>query len=286
MDYLNNQLLLEVTIAEIFICFLFASAGFTLRALINRGSSSIGEFFKKSFVESIIVIGSAVVISLMINPFIEIYSKRLVALAPFMLGIIGMDFVKQLLSINSLFNLVTRAFKVFGFFQGKEVKEDEEEKKDNKKDNAKEEPKRDIKDGETCPLPKVAFKHDPFSIVELNTMQPSIRKEDYSIDKYTVLHLIENSINNLNHDIDFIRSTYYRTHDHKSFLEMYLEIIKQYDKLREITSSVDDIPYVITSKIIDLVKKRTQLDELYKTDILDYLHSESKDPLNRSDLLP
>lgn len=286
MDYLNNQLLLEVTIAEIFICFLFASAGFTLRALINRGSSSIGEFFKKSFVESIIVIGSAVVLSLMINPFIEIYSKRLVALTPFMLGIIGMDFVKQLLSINSLFNLVTRAFKVFGFFQGKEVKEDEEEKKDNKKDNDKEEPKRDIKDGETCPLPKVAFKHDPFSIVELNTMQPSIRKEDYSIDKYTVLHLIENSINNLNHDIDFIRSTYYRTHDHKSFLEMYLEIIKQYDKLREITSSVDDIPYVITSKIIDLVKKRTQLDELYKTDILDYLHSESKDPLNRSDLLP
>lgn len=286
MDYLNNQLLLEVTIAEIFICFLFASAGFTLRALINRGTSSIGEFFKKSFVESIIVIGSAVVISLMINPFIEIYSKRLVALAPFMLGIIGMDFVKQLLSINSLFNLVTRAFKVFGFFQGKEVKEDEEEKKDNKKDNDKEEPKRDIKDGETCPLPKVTFKHDPFSIVELNTMQPSIRKEDYSIDKYTVLHLIENSINNLNHDIDFIRSTYYRTHDHKSFLEMYLEIIKQYDKLREITSSVDDIPYVITSKIIDLVKKRTQLDELYKTDILDYLHSESKDPLNRSDLLP
>lgn len=286
MDYLNNQLLLEVTIAEIFICFLFASAGFTLRALINRGSSSIGEFFKKSFVESIIVIGSAVVISLMINPFIEIYSKRLVALAPFMLGIIGMDFVKQLLSINSLFNLVTRAFKVFGFFQGKEVKEDEEEKKDNKKDNDKEEPKRDIKDGETCPLPKVAFKHDPFSIVELNTMQPSIRKEDYSIDKYTVLHLIENSINNLNHDIDFIRSTYYRTHDHKSFLEMYLEIIKQYDKLREITSSVDDIPYVITSKIIDLVKKRTQLDELYKTDILDYLHSESKDPLDHSDLLP
>ena len=275
MDYLNNQLLLEVTIAEIFICFLFASAGFTLRALINRGSSSIGEFFKKSFVESIIVIGSAVVISLMINPFIEIYSKRLVALAPFMLGIIGMDFVKQLLSINSLFNLVTRAFKVFGFFQDKEVKEDEEEKKDNKKDNdKKEEPKRDIKDGETCPLPKVAFKHDPFSIVELNTMQPSIRKEDYSIDKYTVLHLIENSINNLNHDIDFIMSTYYRTHDHKSFLEMYLEIMKQYDKIREITSSVDDIPYVITSKIIDLVKKRTQLDELYRTEVINYLHSE------------
>lgn len=274
MDYLNNQLLLEVTIAEIFICFLFASAGFTLRALINRGSSSIGEFFKKSFVESIIVIGSAVVISLMINPFIEIYSKRLVALAPFMLGMIGMDFVKQLLSINSLFNLVTRAFKVFGFFQGKEVKEDEEEKKDNKKDNDKEEPKRDIKDGETCPLPKITFRHDPFSIVELNTMQPSIRKEDYSIDKYTVLHLIENSINNLNHDIDFIRSTYYRTHDHKSFLEMYLEIIKQYDKIREITSSVDDIPYVITSKIIDLVKKRTQLDELYRTEVINYLHSE------------
>lgn len=274
MDYLNNQLLLEVTIAEIFICFLFASAGFTLRALINRGTSSIGEFFKKSFVESIIVIGSAVVISLMINPFIEIYSKRLVALAPFMLGIIGMDFVKQLLSINSLFNLVTRAFKVFGLFQGKEVKENEEEKKDNKKDNGKEEAKRDIKDGETCPLPKITFRHDPFSIVELNTMQPSIRKEDYSIDKYTVLHLIENSINNLSHDIDFIMSTYYRTHDHKSFLEMYLEIMKQYDKIREITSSVDDIPYVITSKIIDLVKKRTQLDELYRTEVINYLHSE------------
>ena len=98
MDYLDNQLLLEVTIAEIFICLFFASAGFTLRVLINRGSSTIRELIKKSFVESIVVIGSAVIISLMINPFIEVYSKRLVALAPFILGIIGMDFVKHLLS--------------------------------------------------------------------------------------------------------------------------------------------------------------------------------------------
>lgn len=283
MDYLNNQILLEVTIAEIFICFFFASIGFSLRALIDRRPSDNKESLKKSFVESIIVIGAAVIISLMVNPFIEVYSKRLVALVPFMLGIIGMDFVKQLLSINSLFNLVTRAFKVFGLFQGKEVK-DEEDKKEDKKDNDKEEPKRDIKDGETCPLPKVAFKHDPFSIIELNTMQPSIRKEDYSIDKYTVLHLLENSINNLSHDIDFIRSTYYRTHDHKSFLEMYLEIVKQYDKIREITSSVDDIPYEITAKIVQLVKKRTQIDELYKTEILDYLHSYPGG--NHSDLLP
>lgn len=50
--------------------------------------------------------------------------------------------------------------------------------------------------------------------------------------------------------------------------------MKQYDKIREITSSVDDIPYVITSKIIDLVKKRTQLDELYRTEVINYLHSE------------
>lgn len=284
MDYLNNQILLEVTIAEIFICFVFASIGFSLRALIDRRPSDNKESLKKSFVESIIVIGAAVIISLMVNPFIEVYSKRLVALVPFMLGIIGMDFVKQLLSINSLFNLVTRAFKVFGLFQGKEVKDEEEDKKDNKKEDNKAEPEREIKDGETCPLPKVAFKHDPFSIIELNTMQPSIRKEDYSIDKYTVLHLLENSINNLSHDIDFIRSTYYRTHDHKSFLEMYLEIVKQYDKIREITSSVDDIPYEITAKIVQLVKKRTQIDELYKTEILDYLHSYPGG--NHSDLLP
>ena len=127
MEYLDNQLLLEVTIAEIFICFFFASAGFTLRELIIRREPDNKRNNKKAFIESIVVIGFAVVISLMIDPFIDDYSKRLVALTPFILGVIGMDFVKQLLSVNSLFNLITRAFKVFGLFQGREVKDDDEE---------------------------------------------------------------------------------------------------------------------------------------------------------------
>lgn len=266
MEYLDNQLLLEVTIAEIFICFFFASIGFTLRELIIRREPDKRNN-KKSFIESIIVIGFAVVISLMIDPFIDDYSKRLVALPPFILGVIGMDFVKQLLSVNSLFNLITRAFKVFGLFQGREVKDDDEDKEDNK-------PKAER---DTCPpsSKSMTYKENPFLIIDHDDPYgDSIRKEDYSIDKYTVLHLLENSINNLDHDIEFIKSTYYRTHDHKSFLEMYVEIEKQYTTIRDITSSVDDVPLIISNKIVELVKKKIKLDEFYKSEVIASIHSE------------
>lgn len=267
MEYLelDNELLLEVTIAEIFICFFFASIGFSLRELIiRRGSNKRNN--KKAFIESIVVIGFAVVISLMIDPFIEDYSKRLVALPPFILGVIGMDFVKQLLSVNSLFNLITRAFKVFGLFQGREVKDDDEEDKENKKSNV---------EGDSPPSSKsTAYKENPFLLMGHDPYGDSIRKEDYSIDKYTVLHLLENSINNLDHDIEFIKSTYYRTHDHKSFLEMYVEIEKQYTTIRDITSSVDDVPLIISNKIVELVKKKIKLDEFYKSEVIVSIHSE------------
>ena len=265
MEYLDNQVLLEVTIAEIFICFFFASIGFTLRELIIRREPDKRNI-KKSFIESIIVIGFAVVISLMINPFIDNYSKRLVALPPFILGVIGMDFVKQLLSVNSLFNLITRAFKVFGLFQGREVKDDDEDKEDKK-------PKAER---DTCPpsSKRATYKENPFLIIDHDHYGDSIKKEDYSIDKYTVLHLLENSINNLDHDIEFIKSTYYRTHDHKSFLEMYVEIEKQYTTIRDITSSVDDVPLIISNKIVELVKKKIKLDEFYKSEVIASIHSE------------
>lgn len=264
MEYLDNQVLLEVTIAEIFICFFFASAGFTLRELIIRREPDKRNN-KKAFIESIVVIGFAVVISLMINPFIDDYSKRLVALPPFILGVIGMDFVKQLLSVNSLFNLITRAFKVFGLFQGREVKDDDEDKED-KKPNV---------EGDSPPSSKpMTYKENPFLIIDHDPYGDSIRKEDYSIDKYTVLHLLENSINNLDHDIEFIKSTYYRTHDHKSFLEMYVEIEKQYTTIRDITSSVDDVPLIISNKIVELVKKKIKLDEFYKSEVIASIHSE------------
>ena len=266
MEYLDNQLLLEVTIAEIFICFFFASIGFTLRELIIRREPDKRNN-KKAFIESIVVIGFAVVISLMIDPFIDDYSKRLVALPPFILGVIGMDFVKQLLSVNSLFNLITRAFKVFGLFQGREVKDDDEDKEDNK-------PKAER---DTCPpsSKSMTYKENPFLIIDHDDPYgDSIRKEDYSIDKYTVLHLLENSINNLDHDIEFIKSTYYRTHDHKSFLEMYVEIEKQYTTIRDITSSVDDVPLIISNKIVELVKKKIKLDEFYKSEVIASIHSE------------
>lgn len=264
MEYLDNQVLLEVTIAEIFICFFFASAGFTLRELIIRREPDKRNN-KKAFIESIVVIGFAVVISLMINPFIDDYSKRLVALPPFILGVIGMDFVKQLLSVNSLFNLITRAFKVFGLFQGREVKDDDEDKED-KKPNV---------EGDSPPSSKpMTYKENPFLIIDHDPYGDSIKKEDYSIDKYTVLHLLENSINNLDHDIEFIKSTYYRTHDHKSFLEMYVEIEKQYTTIRDITSSVDDVPLIISNKIVELVKKKIKLDEFYKSEVIASIHSE------------
>ena len=266
MEYLDNQVLLEVTIAEIFICFFFASAGFTLRELIIRREPDKRNN-KKAFIESIVVIGFAVVISLMINPFINDYSKRLVALPPFILGVIGMDFVKQLLSVNSLFNLITRAFKVFGLFQGREVKDDDEDK-ENKKSNVEGDirPPSSSKSNPYIENPFLIIDHDPYG--------DSIRKEDYSIDKYTVLHLLENSINNLDHYIEVIKSTYYLTHDHKSFLEMYVEIEKQYTTIRDITSSVDDVPLIISNKIVELVKKNIKLDEFYKSEVIASIHSE------------
>lgn len=241
MEYLDNELFLEITITEFVICFLFSTIGFTLKELVLRRNTQ--RPFKKAFVESVIVILTSTILSIMINPFISLYSKRLMALTPFILSVIGMDFIMQILSVNSLFNLVTRAFNVFGLFRGKEVKDDKEEEtphKDNSSNN----------------------NSNSFD------MESSIRKEDYHIDKYTVLHLLESSILSTTHNIEIVMATYYRNHDKVSFYEMYIEIEKQYDTIRDITRSVDYVPFVLTTKIVILVSKKKDLDDFYHANIL------------------
>lgn len=241
MEYLDNELFLEITITEFVICFLFSTIGFTLKELVLRRNTQ--RPFKKAFVESVIVISTSTILSIMINPFVSLYSKRLVALTPFILSVIGMDFIMQILSVNSLFNLVTRAFNVFGLFRGKEVKDDKEEEtphKDNSSNN----------------------NSNSFD------MESSIRKEDYHIDKYTVLHLLESSILSTTHNIEIVMATYYRNHDKVSFYEMYIEIEKQYDTIRDITHSVDYVPFVLTTKIVILVSKKKDLDDFYHANIL------------------
>lgn len=242
MEYLDNELFLEITIAEFVICFLFSTIGFTLKELVLRRNTQ--RPFKKAFVESVIVILTSTILSIMINPFISLYSKRLMALTPFILSVIGMDFIMQILSVNSLFNLVTRAFNVFGLFRGKEVNNDKEEEtphKDNSSNNNN---------------------SNSFD------MESSIRKEDYHIDKYTVLHLLESSILSTTHNIEIVMATYYRNHDKVSFYEMYIEIEKQYDTIRDITRSVDYVPFVLTTKIVILVSKKKDLDDFYHANIL------------------
>lgn len=242
MEYLDNELFLEITITEFVICFLFSTIGFTLKELVLRRNTQ--RPFKKAFVESVIVISTSTILSIMINPFVSLYSKRLVALTPFILSVIGMDFIMQILSVNSLFNLVTRAFNVFGLFRGKEVKDDKEEEIPNK-DNSSNNNNSNSFD-----------------------MESSIRKEDYHIDKYTVLHLLESSILSTTHNIEIVMAIYYRNHDKVSFYEMYIEIEKQYNTIRDITRSVDYVPFVLTTKIVILVSKKKDLDDFYHANIL------------------
>lgn len=253
MEYLDNELFLEITIAEFIICFLFSTIGFTLKELVLRRSTQ--RPIKKAFVESIIVILTSTILSIMINPFIEIYSKRLVALTPFILSVIGMDFIRQILSVNSLFNLITRAFSVFGLFRGKEVSDDKKEETPNKENSNNNNP-------------------NSFDTIGIGDMESSIKKDEYHIDKYTVLHLLESSVLNINHDIEISMANYYRNHDKVSFYEMYIEIEKQYNMIKDITHSVDYIPFILTSKIVDLVKKKKELDDFYHTNILAVENSE------------
>lgn len=242
MEYLDNELFLEITITEFVICFLFSTIGFTLKELVLRRNTQ--RPFKKAFVESVIVISTSTILSIMINPFVSLYSKRLVALTPFILSVIGMDFIMQILSVNSLFNLVTRAFNVFGLFRGKEVKDNKEE--------------------------ETPYKVNSSNNNNSNSfdMESSIRKEDYHIDKYTVLHLLESSILSTTHNIEIVMATYYRNHDKVSFYEMYIEIEKQYNTIRDITRSVDYVPFVLTTKIVILVSKKKDLDDFYHANIL------------------
>ena len=55
---------------------------------------------------------------------------------------------------------------------------------------------------------------------------------------------------------------------------MYVEIEKQYTTIRDITSSVDDVPLIISNKIVELVKKKIKLDEFYKSEVIASIHSE------------
>lgn len=259
MEYLNNELFLEITVAEFIVCFLFSTIGFMLKELVLRRNTQ--RSIKKTFVESVIVILTSTILSLMINPFVEIYSKRLVALTPFILSVIGMDFIKQILSVNSLFNLITRAFSVFGLFRGKELKELNDDKKEEKAPD-----KEENSNNNNNP--------NSFDTIKIDDMESSIKKDEYHIDKYTVLHLLENYILNTSHDIEISMANYYRNHDKVSFYEMYIEIEKQYNMIKDITHSVDYVPFILTSKIVDLVKKKKELDDFYHANILAAENSE------------
>lgn len=256
MDFLDNELLLEVTIAEIAICFIFATIGFTLKELVLR--RNIERSNKKATTEAIIVILSATIISVMVNPFVSDYSKRLVALTPFILGVIGMDFIKQILSVNSLFNLITRAFKMFGLFQGREVKDkpDNDEKSKVKSESHKQNQERESR-------------KDSFSVFEMmDSLDHPIRREDYDIDKFTSLHLLETSIDSASHNIDLLMDTYNKTHDSEIFLKMYIEIEKQYNTIKNVAANIDDVPFSISHKAVDLAKKKLELDGFYQSAVV------------------
>ena len=133
---------------------------------------------------------------------------------------------------------------MFGLFRGKEENNDKEEEtphKDNSSNNNN---------------------SNSFD------MESSIRKEDYHIDKYTVLHLLESSILSTTHNIEIVMATYYRHHDKVSFYEMYIEIEKQYNIIRDTIHSVDYVPFVLTTKIVILVSKKKDLDDFYHANIL------------------
>lgn len=235
MNNFNNELILEITLLELLLCGTISLFGSSIHVLYfkykNNRKHSIRELISEILTNAIV----DTFISIATAPFVMAISPRLILIPPLILGLLGSDFIKLLTSVNGIFSLFEKLFRLYN---SSHPNKEEESKSTN----------------------------DSSSIEGIDAnINIDINKNNHNND--LIRNLIINTSDALVNEMDIGINNYYSNKDAIAFYTIYLEIDKGYNNVRDTIEKLEYVPVEVYIKIMDLVKKKSEFEQFYKDNV-------------------
>lgn len=235
MNNFNNELILEITLLELLLCGTISLFGSSIHVLCfkykNNTKHSIRELISEILTNAIV----DTFISIATAPFVMAISPRLILIPPLILGLLGSDFIKLLTSVNGIFSLFEKLFRLYN---SSHPNKEEESKSTN----------------------------DSSSIEGIGAkINIDINKNNHNND--LIRNLIINTSDALVSEMDIGINNYYSNKDAIAFYTLYLEIDKGYNNVRDTIEKLEYVPVEVYIKIMDLVKKKSEFEQFYKDNV-------------------
>lgn len=222
MNNFNNELILEITLLELLLCGTISLFGSSIHVLCfkykNNTKHSIRELISEILTNAIV----DTFISIATAPFVMAISPRLILIPPLILGLLGSDFIKLLTSVNGIFSLVEKLFRLYN---SSHSNKEEESKSTN----------------------------DSSSIEGIGAkINIDINKNNHNND--LICNLIINTSDALVNEMDIGINNYYSNKDAIAFYTLYLEIDKGYNNVRDTIEKLEYVPVEVYIKIFLLTQ--------------------------------
>lgn len=235
MNNFNNELILEITLLELLLCGTISLFGSSIHVLCfkykNNTKHSIRELISEIITNAIV----DTFISIATAPFVMAISPRLILIPPLILGLLGSDFIKLLTSVNGIFSLFEKLFRLYN---SSHPNKEEESKSTN----------------------------DSSSIEGIDAnIKIDINKNNHNND--LIRNLIISTSDALVNEMDIGINNYYSNKDAIAFYTLYLEIDKGYNNVRDTIVKLEYVPVEVYSEIMDLVKKKSEFEQFYKDNV-------------------
>lgn len=235
MNNFNNELILEITLLELLLCGTISLFGSSIHVLCfkykNNTKHSIRELISEILTNAIV----DTFISIATAPFVMAISPRLILIPPLILGLLGSDFIKLLTSVNGIFSLFEKLFRLY-----------------NSSHSNKEEESKSTNDSNS--IEGIGAK-----------INIDINKNNHNND--LIRNLIINTSDALVNEMDIGINNYYSNKDAIAFYTLYLEIDKEYNNVRDTIEKLEYVPVEVYIKIMDLVKKKSEFEQFYKDNV-------------------
>lgn len=235
MNNFNNELILEITLLELLLCGTISLFGSSIHVLCfkykNNTKHSIRELISEILTNAIV----DTFISIATAPFVMAISPRLILIPPLILGLLGSDFIKLLTSVNGIFSLFEKLFRLY-----------------NSSHSNKEEESKSTNDSSSIEGIDANIKID-------------INKNNHNND--LIRNLIINTSDALVNEMDIGINNYYSNKDAIAFYTLYLEIDKGYNNVRDTIVKLEYVPVEVYTEIMDLVKKKSEFEQFYKDNV-------------------
>lgn len=237
MNNFNNELILEITLLELLLCGTISLFGSSIHVLCfkykNNTKHSIRELISEILTNAIV----DTFISIATAPFVMAISPRLILIPPLILGLLGSDFIKLLTSVNGIFSLFEKLFHLYN-----SSNTNKEESKSTNDSNSIEGIDANIK-------------------IDIN------KNNNNKHNDYLICNLIISTSDALINEMDIGINNYYSNKDAIAFYTLYLEIDKGYNNVRDTIVKLEYVPVEVYSKIMDLVKKKSEFEQFYKDNV-------------------